>query len=157
MTTKNRKAQNALESEGTVDEAGKKDIFASSISKYVYKSGRLTIRPELVFQRCGILPGKPVESEPESASTVEDSGLIDLSIANGTETPSSSESFNNVLQSSLSPTNDGSKGWTWEMIEKERQQGMKIVDHFGNLDQLKGAFTGDSKPALGAYRDLLWA
>ncbi|KAG0646681.1 putative thioesterase [Hyphodiscus hymeniophilus] len=150
------KAQKATESEGSVNGAEKKDIFAFSIAKYVYKSGRLTIPPELVFQRCGVLPSKPEDSEPGPPSSIEDSGLIEQSMANGTDTPGTPESFDEVLQSSLTPTEARSKGWTWAMVEKERQRGMEIAKLFGDMDQLKGEFTGDSRPALGAYRDLLW-
>ena len=36
-------------------------IFASGISKYVFKKGRLTIPPERVFRNAGLLPPKPAE------------------------------------------------------------------------------------------------
>jgi hypothetical protein len=153
---KKKKAQKVEEanSEGCVNGAEKKDIFAFSIAKYVYKSGRLTIPPELVFQRCGVLPQKPVGLETGPTGEVEDEGLTEQSMANGADTP---ESFDEVIQSSLTPTEEDEKGWTWDMIEKERQRGMKIAKLMGDMDQLKGEFTGDSKPALGEYRDFLWA
>jgi hypothetical protein len=157
MYPKKSKAGKAPESEGSVNGAEKKDIFAFAISKYVFKSGRKTITPELVFQRCGALPDKPADSEPSPSSTIEDSGLVEQSMANGTDTPGTPESFDEVLKSSLMPTEEGEKGWTWDMIEKERQRGMEIAKLFRDLDLLKLEFTGDSKPALGVYRDLLWA
>ena len=157
MSPKKTKAEKAPENDGSVNGAEKKDIFAFSIAKIVYKSGRLTIPPELVFQRCGLLPSKPDDSEAGPSSSIEDSGLTEQSITNGTESTGTPESLDDVLQSSLTPTEDGSKGWTWDMVEKERQRGMKIAQLMADMDQLKGEFTGDSKPALGAYRDLLWA
>lgn len=157
MNPKNGKAEEVAGGEGSVNGAEKKDIFAFAISKYVFKSGRKTINPELVFQRCGALPGKRADAGPGPTSTIEDSGLIEQSLTNGIDTPGTPESFDEVLQSSLIPTEDGDKEWTWDMIEKERQRGMAIAKHMGNLDALKSEFTGDSKPALGLYRDLLWA
>ena len=61
-----------------------------------------------------------------------------------------------VAQGSLEPGLVGQEGWTWEMIEKERQRGMKIAEHMLGMDELKEEFTGNSKPALGIYRDFLW-
>ena len=156
MSPKKEKPENVVE-EGRVHGAEKKDIFAFALSKYVFKSGRQTIPPELVFQRCGALPAKPDNSEPSPSSTIEDSGLIEQSMANGTDTPGTPESFNEAVQSSLTPTEEGDKGWTWDMIEKERRRGMEIARLMAQMDSLKDEFTGDSKPALGQYRDLLWA
>ena len=157
MTPKAKEAERAPETAESVNGAEKKDIFAFAISKYVFKSGRRTINPELVFQRCGALPTKPENSEPSPSSTNEDSGLAEQYIANGTDTPGTPESLDEVLQSSLTPAEDGEKGWTWDMIEKERRRGMDIARLMGDLDTLKTEFTGNSKPALGLYRDLLWA
>jgi hypothetical protein len=157
LISKKDKFEKVPRSEESVNGAEKKDIFAFSIAKYVYKSGRRTIPPELVFQRCGVLPSKPADSEPSPSSSIEDSGLTEQSVVNGMEASSTHESFDEVLQSSLTPTKDGSKGWTWEMIEKERQRGMEIAKLMGDMDQLKDEFTGNSKPVLGEYRDLLWA
>ena len=157
MKSKKGKVGKTSETEGSVNGAEKKDIFAFAISKYVFKSGRRTIPPELVFQRCGVLPSKPADSEPSPSSSIEDSGITEQSMANGADTPGTPESFDEALQSSLTPTEDGEKGWTWIMIEKERQRGMEIAKLMGDMDQLKAEFTGDSKPALGVYRDLLWA
>jgi len=111
----------------------------------------------LIFQRCGLLPEKPADAGPGPSSTIEDSGLIEHSLGNGTDTPGTPESFDEILQSSLTPTEDGEGGWTWDLVEKERKRGMKIAKHMGELDALKTEFTGDSKPALGVYRDLLFA
>jgi hypothetical protein len=157
MSPKKGKAEKAVESEGSVNGAEKKDVFAFALSKYVVKSGRQTIPPELVFQRCGALPAKPENSEPSPTSTIEDSGLIEQSMANGADTPATPESFDEAVQSSLTPSEEGEKGWTWDMIEKERQRGMGIGRLMAQMDSLKDEFTGNSKPALGQYRDLLWA
>jgi hypothetical protein len=157
MSSNRRKAEKGPRIDWNMNGAEKKDIFAFAISKYVYKSGRETIPPELVFQRCGILPSKAADSGPGPSSTIEERALPERPMANGIETPGTTEAFDEVLQSSLTPTEEGLKSWTWEMIEKERQRGMKIAKLIADLDQLKGEFTGHSKPAFGEYRDFLWA
>ncbi|KAB8338795.1 hypothetical protein FH972_021740 [Carpinus fangiana] len=45
----------------------KKAIFATSISKYVVKKGRLTIAPEVVLQNSDLLPPKPGTPEAEDS------------------------------------------------------------------------------------------
>ena len=156
MNLRKSKSEKSPESEGSVNGAEKKDIFAFAISKYVFRSERKTINPELVFQRCGALPEKPAGSGPIPESTIEDSGLVEQSLANGTDTPGNPEPFYEVLQSLLTPTEDGDKRWTWNMIEKERQRGMYLASKLmgdSSRDELKQSFTGDSKPALGVYID----
>ena len=146
------------EIEGSVNGVEKKDILASAISKYVFKSGRQTIAPELIFQRCKALPSKPADTEPDTSSTIEPPGITELPIANSINTPSKPESFDEALQSSMTPMEAGEQCWTWDMIERERRRGMEIAKLMGDLgDGLKPELTGNSKPALGVYRDLLWA
>lgn len=154
MRSKKIRAEGALKVEESQVATDKKQIFAFALSKYVFKSGRKTIPPETVFVNCGQMPPKPAGSSPESSS-VEDPGLIEHVVVNGAAL--SQESVDDLLDSSLSPSQVGAKEWTWEMVEKERLRGMEIAKCMAGLDKLKEEFTGDSKPALGAYRDFLWA
>lgn len=130
----------------------KSDIFASSISKCVCKSGRKTVPPELFFQRCNLLPPKPEGSTATPSPSSDDSGLVDAPV--GSASTISPDSVAELLEWSLTPEQEAPGEWTWEMIEAERQRGMKIASLMGGLDQIKEEFTGDSKPALGSYRDL---
>ncbi|PLN77792.1 hypothetical protein BDW42DRAFT_196286 [Aspergillus taichungensis] len=44
------------------DEGGqKKKVFASSVSRYVFKQGRKTVAPEAILLQCGLLPGRGEE------------------------------------------------------------------------------------------------
>jgi len=134
-------------------DGGEKNIFSFAISKYVFKSGRKTIPPQTAFENCGLLPPKPQDSDlatpsPEGSSSIEGAMVEEIAI--------SQESLDDLLDSSLNPSQVGNSGWTWEMVEKERQRGMKIAKLMAGLDQLNEEFTGDTKPALGAYRDLWW-
>jgi hypothetical protein len=142
------------EKEGDVNGARKKDIFAFAISKYVFKYGRRTIPPEAVFERCGQLPPRPVNSSPPEPDT-ENSGLTERSMEGLTDI--SKESVWDFLDESLEPAQVGQERWTWGMVEKERKRGMEIAEHMLGMDKLREEFTGNAKPALGAYRDLLWA
>ena len=152
MGSKNVKSQKT-KVEGEPAATDKKRIFAFALSKYVFKSGRKTIPPETVFVNCGQMPPRPADSTPENSS-VEDSGLVEHAVINGTAF--SQESVTDLLDSSLKPSQVGATQWTWDMVENERQRGMNIAEQMAGLDKLKDEFTGDSKPALGAYRDLLW-
>jgi len=109
-----------------------KAIFASSISKYVMKLGRLTVHPEVVLDASGLLPSKP-------------GGWHTMDGSVRTETQNSDEQV------------DGASGeWHWKRIEEENQRGLKYAEHFGALDGLQMEFSGSDRPALGEYRDLFW-
>jgi hypothetical protein len=153
MNTKKAQAKTSLGPDQDSSMAGKKVIFSYAISKYVFKSGRKTMPPETVFEQCGLLPPRPIDSTPESSST-EDSGLVERTMVEGGAV--SPDSMDELLDLSLLPSQADAKAWTWEMVEKERQRGMEIGELMAGMDRLKEEFTGDSKPALGAYRDLLW-
>jgi hypothetical protein len=112
-----------------------KAIFASAISKYVMKLGRLTIHPEVGLSSSGLLPPKPggwasMNGRPSGDSTPETLKIE----ANGTGTTSQ---------------------WDWERIEKENQRGLKFVENFAALDGLHQEFTGSKQPAIGRYRDFI--
>ena len=58
--SQDRKDKNGKETEGSAEKTGPNPaIFASAISKYVFKKGRLTIPPERILQDSGLLPSKP--------------------------------------------------------------------------------------------------
>ena len=72
----------------------KNAIYATSISKYVVKKGRITVPPEQVLKNSDRLPPPP------------EKGTQDI------EKP----------------------GWTWDLVEKERQRGLQVAEKFGALD-----------------------
>lgn len=158
---------------GEIDE---KVIFASAISKYVMKIGRLTIHPEAILDLSGVLPTKPggwndMRTPPTSPGTPEeedlaaetmmgDSAPVHFGIANGTV---EAEKTNGHADSAANENGEvkaevegeeKDEGWTWQMIEEENAKGMELAKNFHNLDMLPGAFTGASQPALGYYTDL---
>ncbi|TVY30589.1 Uncharacterized protein LHYA1_G000550 [Lachnellula hyalina] len=121
-----------------VDGEGGKDvdekaIFASAISKYVIKLGRLTVHPEVFLQASDMLPPKP-------------GGWSSMSNS-GESTPETLE----VETTEVEVTDE----WDWRRVEAENKRGLAIAEHLGALDTLHHEFTGSQAPAVGRYRDFI--
>ena len=115
-----------------------KAIFASAISKYVVKLGRLTVHPEVMMQASGMLPPKPGGWATISGGTAEGAHM------NG-----------NANGNANGAVTGGDDKWDWQRIEAENEKGLKFAEHFAALDGLQGEFSGSKKAALGRYRDFL--
>lgn len=61
----------------TKKEGNKKKVFASSVSRYVFKQGRKTVAPEAILLQCGLLPGR----EEELWGTIEERRKRDVEAA----------------------------------------------------------------------------
>lgn len=127
-------------------------IFASGITKYVFKKGRLTIPPERVFRASGLLPPKPADHEtppmsetPNPEITSNDAAVTSVA-ANWTP-----DNAGEVMAASLTAKDVGADEWTWERVEEERRRGLKIAELYNSLDMLSEEFTGDGRPVLGRY------
>ncbi len=116
-----------------------KAIFASAISKYVMKLGRLTVHPEVVIEASGLLPPRPggwnTMSGPKSVDELRTNGYV-------VDPAESSGAADEDI-------------WDWRRIEAENAKGMKFAEHLAALDGLHETFTGAEGPALGYYRDVL--
>lgn len=143
-------------------------IFASAISKYVMKMGRLTIHPEAVLDLSGLLPPKPggwntmdkapiVQDEEEEG--LEENILTTIGIPNGKENGSANGSANGYANGTANGHANGAveaeTGWDWKMIEAENAKGLEFAAHHHALDSLPETFTGNKEPALGYYPDLI--
>jgi len=106
-----------------------KALYASALSRYVMKMGRLTIHPEVVFDRAGLLPPRP----------------------GGWNTMSGGKPVKGAATEPVVGA-DG-EVWDWERVEKERLKGLEIANHFLALDDLNLVFTGEDKTALGVFED----
>ncbi|MCJ1389644.1 hypothetical protein MMC18_002501 [Xylographa bjoerkii] len=102
-------------------------VCATSVAKYVFKQGRMTISPELVLQEAGFLPAKPTDLKVESAYTDSEEKGID------------------AMEPAEADT------WSWEVVERERLRGKGVAELMNELDTLHDEFEPDSRPALGAY------
>ena len=147
------------EGEIAIDAEAKKSgphpaIFATGISKYVWKKGRLTIPPERVLRASELLPPKPADHETPPISMTPD-----IPATSSVDTPAAS------VAASLTPDNAGemmaaslnaqgspsSDEWTWDRVEEERKRGMKIAEMYNGLDMLNEIFKGDEETVLGEY------
>ena len=117
-----------------------KAIYASAVSKYVVKLGRLTVHPEVLLGASGLLPPKP-------------GGWATMSGPSGESTPDNREVV--ATDEALSET-QMTEEWDWKRVEAEKERGLRYVEHFAALDGLHGEFSGSRQPALGRYRDFLW-
>lgn len=132
------------------------DIFASAISKYVFKQGRLTISPEKVLQNSNLLPPKPAaaaETPPSTESPAIEGTSIDAIAATSALQSISSMTVNEIIDASLKVHGDGDV-WDWDRIEAERQRGMQIAELYAGLEALNDEFKYDDELALGKFRDL---
>ncbi|KAF2420012.1 hypothetical protein EJ08DRAFT_598624 [Tothia fuscella] len=118
-------------------------VFASSIAKYVVKKGRLTVPPEMALERAMMLPPRPTGTkvDGESAENADGDG----------ESPSKM-----VLEESLFAEDVKGDYWTWERVQEERKNGLKLAEAYDSLEGLKGVFAGGEGVAMGQYDDLIF-
>ncbi|GAB1744475.1 hypothetical protein NU219Hw_g1749t1 [Hortaea werneckii] len=137
-----------------------KHIFATSVSRYVFKKGRLTLNPEIILERSRLLPSRPegvgfppraemsVDTTPaESTATPAQNGDLTSpeSLASGVTTKLDQYS------SAQKPADDDNDDWTWDDMEKERLRGLRTAIHFDKLNACHGELrAGD---VLGEYGD----
>ncbi|KAM5352575.1 hypothetical protein ACJ41O_005297 [Fusarium nematophilum] len=118
---------------GGQDAAGGWDrkIYATAISKYVFKLGRFTVHPAIVLGgESGLLPERPggwTGGEDQLGDLSEDLSDVDLSVeADWGE-------------------------WDWRRVEALRRKGMELAGHFQELDKLQDVFDGGNNGALGRF------
>ncbi|GMF75119.1 unnamed protein product [Aspergillus oryzae] len=129
---------------------GKRTLFATAVSKYVVKKGRLTVPPERVLRASGFLPERPegdVLVVPDSS--VEGSGVgtpagegitatagVDGALVREVLKVSESDILETKLEEEKKANAESwSAGdWTWEMIEEERRRGLEVVEGYINMD-----------------------
>ena len=150
-----------------VDETTKKkklkdSVYATSIAKVVVKRGRLTIPPEIVLQRSGLLPPRP-ETESEAKPEIMPEAKLKVDpkpeMANGSADADTNTNANtNANANANANTNpDPNTSWTWHKMEAHRQQGLRLAAKFAELDAAQALFDGGKDGALGEYADLFWA
>jgi len=133
------KQNKATTSNGTTAKDPAQDaIFATAISKYVVKLGRLTIHPEACLDHSNLLPPRPGGWNKMSASSTFEK-VVDTDDKHSTN--------------GKVPGNDE---WSWQRIVAENERGMEFANHFAALDTLHNEFSGAKRPALGVYTDLFF-
>lgn len=129
-----------------------KTLFATAISKYVVKKGRLTVPPERVLRASGFLPPRP-EGAPEQPVTASNdtSGIETPAAGEGTTAGESVDG--SLVREVLTLTEDkipepavlgdqkqknndswDAQEWSWERMEEERKRGLEVIEGYINLD-----------------------
>nr|POE78088.1 uncharacterized protein CFP56_09729 [Quercus suber] len=115
----------------------KKHIFATSVARYCFKKGRITINPEIVLHNSALLPrrptgvGYPPRSEAPDVSQLRQAGQNFKGDLNVTE-----------------PEVDEAE-WTWDDMEKERLRGLDLAKHFDAMANSFGTIKGG--PVIGRF------
>lgn len=102
-------------------------IHATAISKYVFKLGRLTVHPAVVFEASGLLPERPggwVGGDNQLGDESVDLSHVDLS---------------------------ADDDLSWQRVEASRREGMKTAEHIQELEALHGTFDGGNNGAVAIY------
>lgn len=115
-------------------------IFASSISKYVVKKGRLTIPPELVWQRSDLLPTDSTVQGAVQDVGAQTAGKESVAGAEEGVTLSSGQGVPLSSPDSNPRSKEDPYAWTSANVERERQRGMELAGNFAALDGLIGEF-----------------
>lgn len=132
---------------------GEKTLFATALSKYVVKKGRLTVPPERVLRASGFLPPRPEGSAaPEVTASNEASGVG--TPVNGEGLAASASGVDGSLvrevlklreedmpepksleaEKKSNSASWDSNEWTWERIEQERLRGLKVIEGYSTMD-----------------------
>ncbi|KAK3719658.1 hypothetical protein LTR37_004195 [Vermiconidia calcicola] len=132
-----------------------KHIFATSVARYVFKKGRMTINPEIVLERSHLLPPRPagVGLPPRTESVPATPAVAETPAPNGASaTP---EAVVAEIETKLSEAADKSSelddDWTWDDMEQERLRGLSIATHFDALSAVHGELRAGE--VLGQYGD----
>lgn len=132
---------------------GQRVLFATALSKYVAKKGRLTVSPERVMRASGFLPPRPegVSAETPAESSADVSGV---GTPAGEGITASAAGVDGSLVREVLQMKEGdiperatlekertenteswdADEWTWERIEEERLRGLRVVEGYASLD-----------------------
>jgi hypothetical protein len=141
----------------------KSAIAASALSKVVFKTGRITISPEVMLEASGLLPARPVRSEAAGSDYLTDTQIkIDTLVIEQRKTAFAKATQNiDDLQCSESVSSDDSRRtnmdeltldqWRWDVVENERVRGLEVAGALIAQSHLENELN-DSE-ALGRHTD----
>jgi hypothetical protein len=104
-----------------------KKIYATALSKYVFKLKRLTVPPSTVLEEAGLLPTRPggwAIGEQDLESVEEDIPGAGM-------------------------RKDGE--WDWRRVEAQRRRGIELISKPNHLDLIHDGFDGGSDGAIGRF------
>ncbi|KAI5776403.1 hypothetical protein EDC01DRAFT_682687 [Geopyxis carbonaria] len=139
--------------------AGGRRVYASALTKYVFKSGRVTVEPEVLWRESGLLPPRPEGASellaPAGGSGSDtpggnsDTGLPEKS----TRTAAALEGrVEDLLRRDVDAVKTGGaeegEGWSWERVEEERRRGCELAQCMLGLDALSEEFREGTEEGL---------
>ncbi|MCJ1233113.1 hypothetical protein MMC14_001068 [Varicellaria rhodocarpa] len=139
-------------------------IFASALSKCVFKKGRLTIAPEVMLEASGLLPER-LENKflhtsaehhdpPQLQSLFEETANLPFKAMAGIGAMRERMAENLLTteddMAETGPQLTNLEEWTWERVEQERCRGLQIANLLHGLDSLVHEFSGEGE-ALGKH------
>ena len=129
----------------------KPSIFATSIAKYVFKQGRLTVPPAKMLTDSDLLPPQPegLLTPPDTITPPVETSSMDAK-ATSAIYGLSPLNVKGLIDTSLM-ADEADAPWDWNRVEAERQRGLGLVEFMARLDQAQEEFSGDKWPALGEY------
>ena len=168
--------------DGSLNQNGEKKpvIFASALSKCVFKRGHITIAPEIMLEASGLLPPKPesdsvaregspdpmvkVLSKTETSDVLlhavaslnpsNEAAVKNTQSAESDRKRSTTEKITDSNPDDLTeqPSRRTSADWTRHAIEIERLRGLEVAKHLAKQESLENHFNSDTD-ALGRHRD----
>jgi len=133
-TRKSRKvvsAEKGSDGKELAEEDWSKYIFATAVSKYVFKLGRFTVHPAIVIEANGLLPPRPDGWRTDESGT-------------GTGTPEEELDLAKIDE-------NATEEWDWRSVELERKRGLEYANHFAALDDTNSLFDGGEDGAIGRF------
>lgn len=121
-------------------EEWQRKIYASAISKYVFKIGRLTVHPAILIGASNMLPERPGGWIRENNEDGEWEALGE-SVMTGVDGNGNGNG----------KTPDEPAAWDWKRTEEERRKGLEYAEHFASLDDLLNRFEPGEDGPLGTF------
>lgn len=114
----------------SVPQDWEKKVYATAVSKYVFKIGRLTVHPAIIIDASGLLPECP-------------GGWV-TTTENGAAKPT--EPVTGGVLDEPEPNT-----WDWKRTDEELKKGLEFAQQFANLDEMQSLFTGGEEGVLGKF------
>jgi len=149
----------------TTKEERLKHVFASAISRYVFKRGRITVPPSKMLEDCGLLP---LESDQDNVTGTSDGqGRIwpptierhntSVGCTSGADMGMGSAAGSGIrCRERESSKNGENKAEVLAEIESKRLDNLLAAQLLAGWDAVHDKFQGHAQPALGRYADMLW-
>ena len=133
--------------------AGERVVYASCLSKYVFKSGRRTVPPEVVLAESGLLPPRP--DAASGCGSGADTPLVGLRegrmgeqrVEDAVERIRRAVGAKDLVAEDVERVPEEGY-WTWERIEAERKRGLELADHMMELDGLADEYREGDEEGL---------